>query len=141
MEDNMVKEIMKDVIFLKQPSEAADKNDLDSAKDLLDTLKANASGCVGMAANMIGVRKRILAANLSGRYVVMLNPVITGHSKKTYTAEEGCLSLTGTRQTERFESITVEYTDEHMKKRIKSFSGFDAQIIQHEIDHFDGKII
>ncbi len=137
----MVREIIKDTFFLRQKSENADKSDLNVAMDLMDTLKANADRCVGLAANMIGVRKRILAVNADKAFIVMLNPVITGHSKAMYEAEEGCLSLTGTRKALRYESITVEYTDMHMKKKTKSFSGFSAQIIQHEMDHFEGIII
>lgn len=137
----MVKEIVKDTFFLRQPSEDADSSDLSAAADLLDTLKANADRCAGLAANMIGVRKRILAANIKSSFIVMINPVITGHSKASYEAEEGCLSLEGTRTVKRYESVTVEYFDIHMKKKVKSFSGFSAQIIQHEMDHFEGILI
>lgn len=137
----MIKEIVKDTLFLSQPSEPADKTDLQTAADLLDTLKANSERCVGMAANMIGVRKTVIAVNLSGKYIVMINPKITGHSKAEYETEEGCLSLTGVRPVKRYNSVSVEYLDMKMHKKKGSYSGFDAQIIQHEIDHFSGKLI
>lgn len=137
----MVKEIVRDTLFLSQPSEKADKSDIQTAKDLLETLKANEQRCVGMAANMIGVRKQIIAVNCSGRYIVMINPVITGHSKAEYETEEGCLSLDGVRPVKRYNSISVEYLDMNMKKKKGSFSDFDAEVIQHEIDHFSGKLI
>lgn len=137
----MVREIVTDEDFLRIKSEPADKKDLPTAKDLLETLKANADRCVGMAANMIGVSKRIIAFSVGKAYFVMLNPVVTNHSKDEYEAEEGCLSLKGTRKTMRYKSVTVEYLDVKMRKQKESFSGFAAQIIQHELDHLEGKII
>lgn len=137
----MVKEIVRDPLFLKAKSEPADGNDLDAVRDLLDTLKANADRCVGLAGNMIGVRKTILAATIGKKNIAMINPVITAVSGREYTAEEGCLSLDGRRETKRYEVITVEYLDEKMQKKKKVLRGFDAQIIQHEIDHFSGKLI
>ncbi len=108
--------------------------------DLLDTLKANEQNCVGMAANMIGVRKRILVFSLGFANVPMVNPVIT-KKMKPYETEEGCLSLNGVRKTTRYEMIEVEYEDQNFKKQKQTFQGWTAQIIQHEIDHFDGIII
>ena len=137
----MVKEIVRDTIFLQQRSVPADKSDMDTVRDLEDTLAANSERCVGMAANMIGVNKTILAAVISGRILVMINPVITDSSKAVYTAEEGCLSLTGVRQTELHQVITVEYLDKKFNRKKKTLRGFEAQIVQHEIDHFSGKLI
>lgn len=137
----MVKQIVTDPIFLKQRSSAATADDIDCAKDLLDTLKANSERCVGMAANMIGIRKTILATHIGKEYIVMINPVITSRSSEIYQAEEGCLSLVGTRSTTRHKVITVEYLDMDLKKKKKTLRNFDAQIIQHEIDHFSGIII
>ena len=137
----MVKELIHDPIFLGARSETATKEDMQTAQDLLDTLKANADHCVGMAANMIGVNKTILAAQLGKDYVVMINPKITDRSKAFDEVEEGCLSLTGVRPAKRYRTITVEYLDKRFKKKKQTLSGFDAQIIQHEIDHFDGVII
>ncbi len=137
----MIKPIVRDVILLSQKSSPADKNDTETINDLLDTLKANANHCVGMAANMIGVNKTILAAQLGNDYVVMINPKITDRSKAFDEVEEGCLSLTGVRPAKRYRTITVEYLDKRFKKKKQTLSGFDAQIIQHEMDHFDGVII
>jgi peptide deformylase len=136
----MTKEIIKDMFFLRQKSEPADKDDLRTAEDLLDTLKANADRCVGMAANMIGVKKRILAFDNGGEYIVMLNPEIIAKSDR-YEAEEGCLSLEGTRTAVRYGKIKVRWQTADFRTRIKTFTGFPAQIIQHEIDHFEGIII
>ena len=136
----MVKSIMKDVDFLAQQAELATPEDRSVAEDLLDTLKANAAGCVGMAANMIGVNKRIIAFDHEGTYQVMYNPVIVKKSKP-YTTEEGCLSLTGRRNTKRYQSIKVQYQNEDFQLRLKTYTGWSAQIIQHEIDHCDGIII
>jgi peptide deformylase len=138
---NMIRDIVTDPIFLSQKSVPAVKSDAKIVTDLLDTLKANSDRCVGMAANMIGEKKQILAAADGDSYIVMINPQIADRSKRKFTAEEGCLSLSGTRTVERFESITVEYLDKKFKRRKKYFSGFLAQIIQHEIDHFDGILI
>jgi len=128
------------VLFLSQKSEPATKDDMQVVQDLLDTLKANEAGCVGMAANMIGIKKRIIAVNMGFLNVAMLNPVIV---KKTgaYETEEGCLSLTGVRKTTRYQEIEVEYYDVNWKKQNGKFTGWTAQIIQHECDHLEGIII
>ncbi len=136
----MVQPIMKDPLFLAAPSEAATRADRKTALDLLDTLRAHLDGCVGMAANMIGVRKRIIAVHVGFAQIAMLNPVITGQSG-AYETEEGCLSLTGVRKAKRYQQIEVSYQDMDMKKQKRTFSGFTAQIIQHEIDHCDGILI
>ena len=136
----MVKPIMKDVFFLGQKSEPATKTDLQVGKDLQDTLQANRAGCVGMAANMIGVNKRIIAFDNEGTYMVMFNPVIVRRSGP-YEAEEGCLSLSGTRRTKRFETIKVQWRNERFQTRLKTFTGWTAEIIQHEIDHCEGIVI
>lgn len=136
----MVKEIVRDPIFLQIKSEPATESDLQTAQDLLDTLEAHRDGCVGMAANMIGVSKRIIAFDDNGKYSVMINPEIVKFSG-AYEAEEGCLSLSGTRKTKRFHSIKVSYLNEKFQPRIKTYSGFTAQIIQHEIDHCNGILI
>ena len=136
----MVQNIMRDVFFLSQKSEPATETDRQVALDLLDTLKAHTHECVGMAANMIGVRKRIIVVNMGPIDVAMLNPVIV---KKTglYETEEGCLSLSGSRKTERYREIELEYQDLNMQKHRQQFSGWTAQIIQHECDHLEGIII
>jgi len=136
----MVREIMHDPVFLAVPSERATREDRQIAMDLLDTLRANLDGCVGMAANMIGERKRIIAIHTGISQMAMINPKIVSKSG-AYEAEEGCLSLVGKRKTTRYQSIVVEYQDILMKKQRRSFSGFTAQIIQHEIDHCDGILI
>ena len=136
----MIKPIVKDVLFLGQKSEPAVKADLPLANDLRDTLAANREQCVGMAANMIGVKKRIIIVSMGLADVVMFNPVIT-QKKGPYETEEGCLSLTGVRKTIRYETITLEYTDTEWKRQRRVFSGWFAQIIQHETDHLDGIII
>lgn len=136
----MVKTIIRDVLFLGQKSEIAGKEDLQIAMDLLDTLRANKERCVGLAANMIGIKKRIIAVNMGFLDMVMFNPVITQKSKP-YEAEEGCLSLDGTRKTIRFQEIEVEYQDMDFKKQKQKYSGWTAQIIQHECDHLEGIII
>ena len=137
----MVREVVRDVLVIGRKSEPATKDDMAVVRDLLDTLAANSDRCVGMAANMIGIHKTILAAAIGGKAVAMVNPKITDHSKETYETEEGCLSLDGVRPVKRWEIITVEYLDHRFKKKKQIFRGFEAQIIQHEIDHFDGKII
>lgn len=136
----MVREIMKDEAFLAEASEKATAEDAEIARDLLETLEAHKAGCVGMAANMIGVRKRIIAFDNEGSYMVMFNPEIVKKSG-AYEAEEGCLSLTGARKTRRWQSIKVQYQNEKMQIRLKTFTGWTAQIIQHEIDHCNGIII
>ena len=136
----MVREIMKDEVFLAEASEKATAEDAEIARDLLETLEAHKAGCVGMAANMIGVRKRIIAFDNEGSYMVMFNPEIVKKSG-AYEAEEGCLSLTGTRKPRRWQSIKVQYQNEKMQIRLKTFTGWTAEIIQHEIDHCNGIII
>ena len=136
----MIKPIVKDVFFLGKKSEPATKQDLSVGQDLQDTLNANRERCVGMAANMIGVRKRIIIVNMGIMNVVMFNPVIV-HKDTPYEAEEGCLSLEGVRKTTRYQNIVVEYFDTGWKKRRQKYSGWTAQIIQHEVDHLDGIII
>ena len=136
----MIKELMHDPIFLAGKSEIATKEDLPIAQDLLDTLMAHKETCVGMAANMIGVNKRIIAFDNEGEYMVMFNPVIVKQSG-AYEAEEGCLSLTGTRRTKRFQTIKVQWQNEKFQTRLKTFTGWTAEIIQHEIDHCEGIII
>ena len=136
----MIKPIMKDPIFLSQKSTAATLLDVPVATDLLDTLKAHADGCVGMAANMIGVNKRIIVVDNMGKPMVMFNPEIIKASD-SYETEEGCLSLTGTRKTKRYRSIKVQFQNEAMQTRLKTFTGWTAQIIQHEIDHCNGILI
>ena len=136
----MVKNIVRDVFFLGQKSEAATKADLSVGMDLKDTLKANRERCVGLAANMIGVKKNVIIVNMGFVDIVMFNPVIT--KKDTpYETEEGCLSLTGTRKAQRYHSIKVQYQNDRFQTRIKTFTGWTAQIVQHEIDHLEGIII
>ena len=136
----MIRPIMKDALFLAQKSEPATKEDIAVVDDLIDTLRSNLEYCVGMAANMIGVKKRILVFSIGNIIVPMVNPVIL-KKEKSYETEESCLSLTGFRKTTRYEIIEVEYLDRNFKKHKETFSGFTAQIIQHEVDHFDGIII
>ena len=136
----MVQEIMKDMIFLAQPSDPATPDDLPCAQDLLDTLKAHRESCVGMAANMIGVRRRIIAFNDAGKYAVLFNPEIVRRSDP-YEAEEGCLSLAGVRSVKRYRKIQVRYQDARFRTRYKTCEGWTAQIVQHEIDHCNGILI
>ena len=136
----MIQPIMKDPIFLAQKSAPATQEDLLVAQDLLDTLTAHKDGCVGMAANMIGVSKRIIAFDNEGKYMVMFNPEIVKRSEP-YEAEEGCLSLPGTRKTKRYRSIKVRYQNGQLQTRFKTFTDWTAQIIQHEIDHCNGVLI
>ena len=136
----MIRQVVKDVLFLGQKSEPATKEDLGVIDDLIDTLRANLDACVGMAANMIGVKKRILVFSLGNIIVPMVNPVIVKKENK-YETEESCLSLSGFRKTTRYEKIEVEYLDRNFKKHRETFKGFTAQIIQHEMDHFEGIII
>ena len=136
----MIQPIMKDPIFLAQKSAPATKEDLQVAQELLDTLTAHKDGCVGMAANMIGVSKRIIAFDNEGKYMVMFNPEIVKRSEP-YEAEEGCLSLPGTRKAKRYRSIKVQYQNDQFQTRFKTFTGWTAQIIQHEIDHCNGVLI
>ena len=136
----MIRDICKDEAFLAQRAERAGMEDLETARDLLDTLAAHREGCVGMAANMIGVNKRIIAFDNEGEYMVMLNPAIVKQSGP-YETEEGCLSLTGRRKTKRFQTIKVQWQNEKLQTRLKTFTGWTAEIIQHEIDHCDGILI
>lgn len=137
----MVKELMHDPIFLALKSEPATKEDMQVAKDLLDTLIAHKDGCVGMAANMIGVRKRIIVFDNEGDYMTMFNPEILKMAEP-YDAQEGCLSLLGDpRPCKRYQTIKVRWQNAEFQTRIKTFTGFPAQIIQHEIDHCNGVLI
>ena len=137
----MVRELMHDPIFLAQKSVPATAADLETAQDLLDTLTFHKEGCVGMAANMIGVCKRIIVFDNEGSYMTMMNPEILKASGE-YETEEGCLSLLGgPRKTKRFRKIKVQYQNLQMQTRIKTFEGWTAQIIQHEIDHCNGILI
>ena len=136
----MIRPIVKDILFLGQKSEPATKDDVEVIDDLIDTLRASLECCVGMAANMIGVKKRILVFSIGDMIIPMVNPVIL-KKEKGYDTEESCLSLTGVRKTMRYESIEVEYLDRNFKKHKQTFTGFTAQIIQHEVDHFEGIII
>lgn len=136
----MIRTIVKDILFLEQKSEPATKEDISVVNDLIDTLRANLEHCVGMAANMIGIKKRILVFSVGEMIVPMINPVIL-KKENSYETEESCLSLTGFRKTTRYETIEVEYFDINFKKHKQVFNGFTAQIIQHEMDHFEGIII
>ena len=136
----MIRDICKDVTFLAQKAEPATPDDIPVAHDLLETLQHHKDGCVGMAANMIGVNKRIIAFDNDGTYMVMFNPEIIKKAEP-YDTEEGCLSLTGTRPTKRWKSIKMRWQNEKFQERVKTFTGWTAQIIQHEIDHCEGIII
>ena len=136
----MIKPIVKDVLFLGEKSTMATKDDIQVVNDLIDTLRANLDGCVGMAANMIGVKKNIIVFAMGEMIVPMINPVII-KKENSYITEESCLSLEGFRQTKRYETIEVEYFDKNFKKQKNTFHGFVAQNIQHEVDHCNGIII
>ena len=136
----MERKIVRDTFFLAQKSQETVKEDLPLVKDLVDTFMANRTHCVGMAANMIGVKKRFIVIEFMNLPLVMINPKITSASGK-YETEEGCLSLSGMRRTARFKTITVTYQDMQFQKHTQAFEGFTAQIIQHEIDHCDGIVI
>ena len=136
----MVRDIVRDQFFLRMPSRPATVEDVPVADDLMDTLRANAERCVGMAANMIGENVRVIAVNDNGKYLEMFNPVIV-KKDGPYDAEEGCLSLDGTRPARRYKSVKVQWQTRDMKPRVKVFTGFTAQIIQHEVDHLSGIII
>lgn len=136
----MIKEIMKDETFLSVPAEPATRKDVNIARDLHDTLRANADHCVGMAANMIGVQKSIIIVSVGKMNMILYNPVIIKQAGP-YEAEEGCLSLEGTRKTTRYREIEVEYLDEKFRKKKEKFTGKTAQIIQHEVDHTKGILI
>ena len=137
---SMIREIIHDPVFLAHPSQPAEKDDLYIAEDLIDTLRANMDRCVGMAANMIGKLKRIIVMARGPIIVVMISPVILSASGE-YETEEGCLSLEGTRKTKRYRSIRLKWQDMQMEEHIGILDGFQAQIVQHEIDHCDGKLI
>ena len=136
----MIRPIMRSIEFLKEKSEEASIEDAEIARDLSDTLKAHANECVGMAANMIGVKKRMIIFEENGKYVVMLNPKII-KADGAYQTTEGCLSLVGERPAKRYRSIKVQYFTESMQMRIKTYKDRTAQIIQHEMDHLEGIII
>jgi len=136
----MIRDICKDEVFLARKAEPATPDDLQVAADLLETLVHHKAGCVGMAANMIGVNKRIIAFDNEGVYMVMFNPEIVKKSEP-YQTEEGCLSLTGTRPAKRWRSVKVRWQNEKFQEHLKTFTGWTAQIIQHEIDHCEGIII
>ena len=137
----MIKQINKDLFFLSKKADVATKNDIQVAYDLIDTLQANRTHCVGMAANMIGINKSIIVFLEEDLPTIMFNPTMIKTSVQRYDCEEGCLSLQGVRKTKRYEKIKVAYEDINFKKKIKSYEGFTAQIIQHEIDHCYGIII
>lgn len=137
----MIKPIVKDIEVLSKKAQDADKEDQAVIIDLLDTIKAHQEHCVGMAANMIGICKRIIVFQDEQGYQVMLNPEIIKTSGAMYACEEGCLSLQGVRTTKRYERIKVRYLDAHFKTKIKTYCGYPAQIIQHEIDHCNGILI
>ena len=136
----MIRDICKDEAFLAQRAEPATPEDRAIARDLLETLEHHKNGCVGMAANMIGINKRIIAFDNEGSYMVMFNPEIIKKAEP-YNAEEGCLSLSGTRPAKRWKTIKVRWQNEDFQQRLKTFHGWTAQIIQHEIDHCEGIII
>lgn len=136
----MIRPIMKSTLILSRPSAPATAQDASVAQDLLDTFAANRRGCAGMAANVIGILKRIIVVDCEGEALLMYNPVIES-SSNPYGTEEGCLSLEGLRPATRYRNITVLYEDENFSPRKRSFSGYTAQIIQHEIDHCDGVVI
>ena len=136
----MVKQIVRDVFFLGQKSEPATKDDLQIGRDLQDTLHANRDRCVGMAANMIGVKKNIIIVNMGAVDIVMFNPVLV-RGDGLYETEEGCLSLNGVRKTSRYQEIEVEYLDFNWKKQKIKLKDWSAQIAQHEIDHLSGRVI
>ena len=136
----MIRDICKDETFLAQKAELATPEDLPAAADLLETLTHHSAGCVGMAANMIGVNKCIIVFDNEGTYMVMFNPEIVKKSGP-YDAEEGCLSLTGIRPAKRWKSIKVRWQNEKFQERVKTFTGWTAQIIQHERDHCQGIVI
>ena len=137
----MVKTIIRDTMLLMKKSHPASKTDIQTARDLVDTLKANSHRCVGLAANMIGVHKNIIAVMILSVPVAMINPRMISHSAESYEVDEGCLSLDGTRKTTRYNTVEIEYYDLMMKKHRNTYSGFTAEIIQHELDHCNGIII
>ena len=136
----MIRQVVKDVMILSRKSVPAEKQDIPIGKDLLDTLFANAAACVGMAANMIGINKRIIVVNTGVMNIAMFNPVIESRSGR-YETQEGCLSLSGLRPTVRYQSISVSYMDINWNQQTLKLTGGPAQIVQHEIDHCDGIVI
>ena len=136
----MIRPVIRDVMFLARKSVPADRGDAVTAQDLFDTLQANRDRCAGMAANMIGVSKRIIVVNTGLMGIIMFNPVILRHDTP-YDTMEGCLSLDGMRPARRYKNIEVEYYDAQWQRRRQKFSGYAAQVIQHEIDHLNGIII
>lgn len=136
----MIKDIVKDQFFLSQKSSEVSHEDLHIIEDLKDTLTFHREHCVGMAANMIGYQKRMMIVNDEGQFLILINPSLI-QKQGSYQTQEGCLSLEGVRDTKRYQKIKVDYFDENMKHRIKTFTGYTAQIIQHELDHFEGILI
>lgn len=136
----MIRTIVKDPMLLNRKAEPAGVEDVSTAQDLFDTLRAHHEECVGMAANMIGIQKAMIAVDMGNMILVMFNPVIT-KKKGLYEASEGCLSLTGTRNTKRYQEITVTYQDSALHSHTMDFQGFTAEIIQHEMDHLKGILI
>jgi len=136
----MIKPIVRDIFFLGQKSEPATEKDKQIIQDLKDTLAAHRSGCVGMAANMIGYKKQIIIVSLGIVDLIMINPVMVSKAGE-YETEEGCLSLDGVRKTKRYKEIEVRYMDEQFREQVQKFNGFTAQIVLHEMDHLDGRII
>ena len=137
----MVRPIVKDKFLLSQKSAPADKNDLPTAQDMVETIAAHSNECVGMAANMIGVLKRIIVFQEGSKYVVMLNPEVIWKSPETYTIKEGCLCHDGAQDVTRHAALEVEFLDLRMKKCRKKYDGITAEIIQHELDHLDGILV
>ena len=137
----MIRNIMKDLLFLGQKAEKATTEDVPIAKDLLDTLSAHREHCVGMAANMIGERKAVIAIAAGSRFIAMLNPEVVKKSSRTYKTTEGCLSIPGEREVERYDWIEVKYRDLDWHKEKRKFTGFEAEIVQHELDHLEGKLV
>lgn len=137
----MIKEIVKDHFFLSQKAKEATKEDLYIVQDLKDTILFHQEHCVGMAANMIGYNKSILIFQEGKKYTIMINPKVLKYSDSYFDSEEGCLSLEGVRPVRRYHKMKVQFLDENMEVKIKTYEGFTAQIIQHEMDHFEGKII
>ena len=137
----MIRPIVKDILFLQRKAEKASRKDRAVGRDLLDTLAAHSDTCVGLAANMIGASKAIIAIRDEKRFLLLYNPVITKHSPTSYDTEEGCLSLAGKRPCRRYDWVEVKYEDEDFHKKRKRFQGFTAEIIQHEMDHLEGILI
>ena len=137
----MIREIVTDPILLSRPSREATDMDLAVAADLKDTLRAHVDHCAGMAANMIGQSVRIIAVFVADQPLVLINPQVIKVEGRKYTAEEGCLSLSGTRRAQRFEKLQLRYQDEQGRIKQRTFSGFTAQVIQHELDHCEGILI